>query len=249
MKKILTLLLAAQLCGGLSFAQSTLPHADISVQLTKPSADTTIAYGDSLSVSFNYTNNGPDMLSAGDTLFFDISGLLIYSVILQPMQPNMTFVYNDVAYFYNPTDSALSVDLCVAIVPQEYIQYNNGGVAVTTYIDEDSTNDVDCRHVILQGPDTSTNGIHGIAASEINELQVYPNPVIEHLTFELPVSVPNASIKMVITDVTGRKVIQQSTKAAADQHYHLNVATLPAGVYFLNASAENRSWRTKFVKK
>ena len=248
MKRIMTLLSAALFCGSLSFAQSTLPHADISVHLTRPSADTTVAYGDSLMVSFNYTNNGPDMLPVGDTLFFDISGLLIYSVILQPMLPGNTFIYNNVAYFYNPTDSALSADLCVAIVPQSAVQYTNGGIATTTYIDDDSTNDVECHHVMLEGPDTSTTGIQNPALSGVNNLQVYPNPVTDKLRFDLPTQSQNATLNVAVSDMTGRVVLEQQA-TASNGGYSVNVIDLPSGVYILQMQAGTQFWRAKFVKK
>lgn len=252
MKKMITLLSAAVLWSGLSFAQSTLPHADISVQLTKPSVDTTVAYGDSLYVSFNYTNNGPDMLPSGDTLFFAIGGLLFSSVLTQPMLPGNTFVYNDIAYFHNPTDSTLALDLCIAIVPQADVQYTNGGVPATTYIDDDSTNDVNCHHLILQGPDTSTNGIHNLASSGVNNLQVYPNPVLNTLSFELPGHDQVSSLNLVISDMTGRVVLEQKNEAVQTDingRYSLNVSTLPSGVYILKTQAGTQSWRAKFVKK
>lgn len=238
----------ALLCSSFSFAQNTLPHADISVHMTKPSVDTTIAHGDSLWISFNYTNNGPDMLPVGDTLFFDISGLLIYSVILQPMLPGNTFIYNDVAYFYNPTDSALSADLCIAIVPQSTIQYTNGGTATTTYIDDDSINDVECHHVILEGPDSTNTGIRNLALSGVNNLQVYPNPVIDKLHFELPSEHQNTTLNIVVSDMTGRIVMERQATATKGD-YSVNVSTLPSGMYFLKTQAGAQFWQSKFVKK
>ncbi|HET8572499.1 MAG TPA: T9SS type A sorting domain-containing protein [Edaphocola sp.] len=252
MKKIITFFSAAILWSGLSFAQTGLPHADISVQMIKPAVDTTVAYGDSLYISFNYTNNGPDMLPAGDTLFFGIGGLLIYSVILQPMLPGNTFVYNDVAYFHNPTDSTLSFDLCVAIVPQADVQYTNGGIPATTYIDDDSTNDMNCHHVTLQGPDSNTNSIHGWAFTGINALRVYPDPVAENLSFELPGQRHGSpSVSIVVSDMTGRIVLKQEAgePLAGEQRFSVNVSALPSGVYILKAYAGTQSWRAKFVKK
>lgn len=248
MKRILTLMSAALLCSSLSFGQDTLAHADISVHLTKPSVDTTIAHGDSLWVSFNYTNYGPDMLPAGDTLFFDISGLLIYSVILQPMLPGNTFIYNDVAYFYNPTDSALSADLCIAIVPQSSIQYTNGGIATTTYIDDDSTNDVECHQVILEGPDSSNTAIRNMALSGVNSLEIYPNPVTDKLRFDLPVQNQTATLNVIVSDVTGRTAMEQKTTATNGQ-FSVNVSDLPSGVYILKTKVGAEFWRAKFVKK
>lgn len=250
MKKMLTLLSVALLWTGLGFAQNSLPHADISVQTTSPSADTVVPYGDSLYISFNYTNNGPDMLPAGDTLFFGFGGLVMSSVLTQPMLPGNTFVYNNVAYFYNPTDSLLSFDLCVGVLPQNAVQYTNGAIPATTYIDDDSTNDFSCHQVVLQGPDTTPNAIQNVAAARLNNLQVYPNPVTDRIYFDMPATLNSKTVSVSVYDILGKSVLTKKVENFKNEaSASINLSTLPSGVYSIVLQSAEQSWRAKFVKQ
>lgn len=236
---------------GAAFSQANLPHADISVQLTQPQNDTTIHYGDSLYVSYTYTNNGPDALPAGDTLFFGVNlNYVWYSVLLQDMHPGNTFIYNDIVYITNPTDSTLSFDLCLFQLPQSAVRYTNGYTPQTTYIDDDSSNDKSCVHVTLEGPDTTNTGIHDVALNKPEALSLFPNPASGKASFNFAALPPEKTITMKIKDITGRTVLSEVFDIHSgnrESAYSFDVSNLQQGMYLVTLETSHRKLEGKLV--
>lgn len=241
MKKVITLILAFSLmvC---TYAQDTLKHADISVQITAPDNNAAVAYGDTVYISYSYTNNGPDMLPAGDTVFFLTPLGVYYSALIQDFGVGQTFVYNDAFSIHNPFDSAFSLDFCIAQIKQSDVIYEDSSAPATTYIDTNASNDTSCITITLNGP--APSGILNTNATD-NMLSLYPNPANDWLYIDAP-----EKFEGCITDVTGKVTqnISSGNMQASGNKYKIDVSRLSPGIYFIRIQTKNKLSVGKFIK-
>lgn len=221
---------------------------DISVALTSPSANLEVPYGDTAFLSFTYTNHGPDVLPAGDTLFFAATGnIVLYSRLFQDVPVNGGIVMNNIVYYFNPTQDSINMDVCIVHIPQASVNYTGGGHPVTTYIDDDTTNDRSCVSILLKGPQPSSIFERNTAAAG---LTLYPNPATDQVYIDIAVTDNRKSLPVTIRDITGRVVsVQtlQTIRAAGAQKYTLDVSALKSGIYFAELSPGDKPARGKFV--
>jgi hypothetical protein len=233
-----------------ALAQNPIKHCDVSVEITAPQSNAVLPYGDSFHLSFNYTNHGPDALVTGDTLFFLAGGsLVLYSKLLVDLPVNGTIMMNDAALFYNPTTDSLATDICVLHLKQSDVMYNAGGSPATTYIDDDTTNDMSCVPVVLLGTTDSSIGIHTVHAVTEN-LVLYPNPAKDHVNFYFTNSNNAGSLKISLTDMMGRVVateVLDASKLLTQKQYVLNISSLEPGMYFIDIEANGKRARGKFT--
>jgi hypothetical protein len=93
--------------------------------------------------------------------------------------------------------------------------------------------------------------LKGDKISSIQLMGIYPNPVVNRLNI-LVASPFNNSVKLVVTDLAG-KIVMQQTKAltAGDNNLDVNVDELPAGSYFVKLVCANscETAAQKFVKQ
>lgn len=246
MKKIALFLTALGLTAGSVFAQNTLPHADISVQIINPTHDTVVAHNDSVSIGISYTNNGPDTIKAGDTVFFAMSGgEVFYSKILQDFTPGATFVYQEFALVYNPTPDSLTANVCVAEIPQAAVIYQNSTHPNTTYVDTDTVNNISCVKIHWQSP---TTGIANHKDAESHNLSVFPNPVNDNLHFNFQAESGEKRFNLTVTNATGQTLIRKAFAAHQfTNNYSVDVSKLTPGVYFLQLQTDSRNLQNKFV--
>lgn len=245
MIKKLTLLLAATFSIMAAKAQDTA-HADISVALDSPAPNVVIPYGDTAHLSFTYTNHGPDVLPAGDTLFFVASGgIVLYSKLLMDLPVNSGITMNDVVYYFNPTEDSIHLDVCIVHIPQSSVQYTGGSHPATTYVDNDTTNDMSCVSIILDGPTVGIGDRKVVAEA----LTLYPNPATDQLYADFSAQ-GSKELKAVVKDIAGRVVsvkMLQSRSGAGVQKYGIDVSGLHPGIYFLELGSGEKTARGKFV--
>lgn len=243
MKKIT--LLAAVLTSAIAVKAQDTARCDISVQLNAPTDGLIVPYGDTVFVSFDFTNHGPDVLPAGDSVFFVASGnLVLFSKLIQDLPVNGTISMNDMVYYYNPTQDSVPLDVCILHIPQSVVTYPGGGHPATTYLDDNTANNSGCASVLLQGPSGGT-GI-GSRNSTAENLYLFPNPASDKLQFDfLPGAAGNTLA--VVKDITGRVVSSKNISPATGGRHSLDVATLKPGIYFLELSAGKHIVRGRFV--
>ncbi len=221
-----------------------IKQADISVTVTSPSNNAVIAPNDTLWISFDYTNNGPDILPAGDSLFFaTANNLVLFSTLTAPLAVNSTISMNDVVYFTNPSADTISGNICLVHIPQALVSYQDGTHPATTYTDANAANDTSCV-MIKMAPATGT-GI-GNAVAHKNQFEIFPNPVKDQL-FVTPIE-SNKNIELTIINALGQTVWQNTVNSGLDQQIKIDVATLPAGIFYIQQKLDGKKASVKFVK-
>ncbi len=76
------------------------------------------------------------------------------------------------------------------------------------------------------------------------KISIYPNPVTDNLTIELPKGMNNARISIYAID--GQMVAAQSAVSAQQV---VNVSALSSGCYTIKVTSANQSFTQKFIKK
>ena len=72
-------------------------------------------------------------------------------------------------------------------------------------------------------------------------LEVFPNPTTNLLNLQIPVDLAIDAI--IVTDLTGKKVLEQTSI----QH-QINTQNLASGIYFLKVIVGDQTYKTKFIK-
>ncbi len=82
----------------------------------------------------------------------------------------------------------------------------------------------------------------------IDKFSVHPTPVSNFLTVNLE-STDFESVKLILTDVSGRTVHQSNANINGYQKEIIDVSALPAGMYFLNLHSGSQQATRKVIKK
>jgi len=80
---------------------------------------------------------------------------------------------------------------------------------------------------------------------ENNQLKIYPNPVSQLITIEIPPEV--AGGKIIISDLLGKEII--SSAISVGKEMNLDVSSLSKGVYFLQLRTEENNYCEKIIKE
>lgn len=84
---------------------------------------------------------------------------------------------------------------------------------------------------------------------ELLSFNLYPNPVNDHVTIQLPANSKGKSV-VTITDVNGKQLLQQTVFMQQMQFtLRLSVSRLPAGIYHLRLQNNERQYSSKFIKQ
>ncbi|HRP90003.1 MAG TPA: T9SS type A sorting domain-containing protein [Edaphocola sp.] len=243
MKKSL-IILAASLFGYFTASAQTIKNADISVQITAPSNNTVVPYGDSVGFSFNYTNHGPDILPNGDSLFFFIpaANMVFYVQLTNDFPVGATLAINEIAKFYNPGTEPLAFPLCLLHVKQSDVTYQGGGVPNTTYVDSNAANDTACIDIVFAGANTSVGNV----AIDNQKYAVYPNPATDKIL--LPLLESNNPIDVQIVNQLGQKVWKGTINNQAQQT-QIEISGWAPGVYFVHQTVDGKTVTSKFIKQ
>lgn len=239
MKNILAILSLTTLAAFNTNAQ--IKTADISVAITNPTTSSiTVPTGDTILVSFEFTNNGPDTLPVGDSLFFYSGGIVLYSSLLQPFVPGSTIQMNNILYFYNPTDTTITGDICVTHIRQSAVILQSGGNPNTTYQDTVLANDDACFNYTFLGNSTSINGL---VAGKL-QFELSPNPATDFI--EVSNIAENGTIEFAIINSLGQTV-KTLVQNVTNKKTRLSIKDLPTGNYYVIQTANGRKASSSFI--
>ena len=78
-----------------------------------------------------------------------------------------------------------------------------------------------------------------------NKVRIYPNPTKDFLNIEIGDFDPNELIKMNITNIGGKEVLQRTE---ISQNEIVNISEFENGIYFINVETKNGVLTKKFIK-
>ena len=93
-----------------------------------------------------------------------------------------------------------------------------------------------------------TTSIGYLLPSALSHYSIYPNPATERATLQISVNEETA-IQIVITDMTGRKIIEfpETTYASGNYNILINCSSLASGLYFCRIMEKNRVSTIKWI--
>ncbi|KAA5533617.1 T9SS type A sorting domain-containing protein [Taibaiella lutea] len=231
----------ALLMAGTWTLQAQQRKCEMNIELISPSEGQVIPAYAQYNLDAKITNNGPNTLNIGDTLFYNIPTIPLVSYntyILEDSIPmgssvNVSFgTLNNI----NQNENDETVNFYVKIVS------NPDGTGA--FIDEVLTNNTD-QNTITYKPCGINGGtaIHNVNG-EILDFTLFPNPATDVLQLETKdLKVNNVTI----TDISGRIVVKKTVAPAGE--IKLDIATLPRGMYFLKMDTDKGVASSKFIKQ
>lgn len=173
----------------------------------------------------------------------------IYGVNLQTQDLNQIFPNTGLGYpNYSKSDDVLIYDL-------ELLGYTDIGGLV---LNEDKISSVsNSDGIVDQGRKWGSFFSTGQRIlSDVEEvviadgtLVLYPNPVKDALGIDLSFENTNGNAMVEVTDISGRKLIQQNNNIQELKNFSLDVSFLSAGSYILSIRTEDKIVTQKFIKE
>jgi hypothetical protein len=118
------------------------------------------------------------------------------------------------------------------------------------FVDEQSYNTATYRLLVyaLNGNSQYSHSLFFDAGEQLS-FNLYPNPVTDQVTIQLPATGNGKNI-VTITDVNGKQLLQQQFFMQQIQStLRLSVSPLPAGIYHLRLQNNGRQYSSKFIKQ
>lgn len=223
MKKLYTLIAAV-----LSTATLSAQSYDLEISLVTPASGSTVAGQFATDVDFSLTNNGPDAIAAGDTLWFSYTlGADVYS---------LDGVADASSYVILPAPFSSGITITAAQLGG--LTINLGSITANTNVcivcwgvngainetsdpnDTDFANNIQCF--------TATPPSNVGLTEDVISTSVYPNPANNELNIS---SIEEVTTVSVIT--MDGKVVANSTSTK------VNVSTLVSGVYIYEVNTRS----------
>lgn len=231
-------------CISSSFAQRSV---DAEMVLLNPSEGAHIDGTAEFQFQGNVTNFGPDTLFHADTMiisfyldnnaipdsigYYGYRRAALTSAVASFLPPNAVGPFNLNITFLKPPAPGPH-KLCAEITLR-----NRSADSVK---DNTPINNRSCANIVVDFP-TSIAGIYNE-----NEVLIYPNPATTVINFKLPAMV-FSPVQVHIKDMTGREVYKQAKSIAADNTLKVDIDTMPAGVYFYQLLAGDKTYTGKLT--
>lgn len=240
--KLFTVL--ALLAANVTFAQRNI---NMEATLEAPLDGSSWTNGTEIPITLNVTNHGPEDLVVGDTLFFlpNVEGVgVLVSILTEGIPSNASAVVFDEVLGLTAPSTPFTADLCVTLLDPNTAGLSAGGVPITvTYADADTTNNTTCSSISLVD-DTAGTSIINVNVDSREPLNIYPNPATDKINFAVTVQ-QSVAASISVTDMMGRSIMTQefgTIVAGKQEELSLDVAALPAGMYFVTLHAGERSF-------
>ena len=215
---------------------------DFSVNMTSPTASSTIRTGQSFSVSLTVTNNGPDVIKTTDTLVYLLGvGTTVFTqtATLVPITANISnggtanFTVNNLQI---SGGNGGAMNLC------SYLVLYNRALPDSVKDNAIGGNNSSCVSLKYSG-----TGIGQVAVNKFMSTS-YPNPVNSVLNVNFN-SFKNAQTFIEIYDMQGRLIqsVDKGIMEAGSQTVVIDVNALSKGVYFYKVVNGTDVSTNKFV--
>lgn len=230
---------------GMAAIQAQQRKCDMSVSLVSPAEGAIINAFAQYNVTVSLTNNGPDNLLQGDTIYYNISPMFALSLkpfyLPQAIAPGASATMTlESPINNNQNDIDVTAPYCLKVVSNA----EHKGLFIDTAV---TSNNTDCNSVTLR-PTGSGTAVKDIAAvTEI--LNFYPNPAQDNIRIKFE-SAKAAPVHLIVRDITGRILQQQDFgKVTGLSTLPLNITGLSKGLYVVELRAGDRKIVGKLVKK
>ncbi len=184
------------------------------------------------------------------TVYMNKDILTILSDSTQSYTCRIEYQNHNLKIYLNESDKPSNLLVELTDFPlEEYIVLDKGsngyvGLTSSTGIAAEYHDIIHWDLCVLREPQV----INSVLSEQASAISVYPNPMEDMLSIELPV-VTSEELKIVITDYLGRKVYSRNTYAASGK-IELNLTNLLNGVYNLSViEGTNNIYTTKVVKR
>ena len=190
--------------------------------------------GSAVALAYNYV---PEAVN--DTVSTPEDTPLAVSVTDNDSDENMILMNFDVAILTTPNNGTATVNgVNIDYTPNTgFVGYDTIGYSIT-----DAWGDSDIAAVFIAVGDVT--GIEGLFAAS-NYLSVFPNPARENITIALKGNQQNGQLQ--VMDATGRIVYTSQLMTGANDQ--LDIASWPAGLYYIRWNSENQIISTRFLKQ
>ncbi|MFT4061181.1 MAG: T9SS type A sorting domain-containing protein [Edaphocola sp.] len=250
--------MAFALVAGLASGAAAQRSANLAVFYTSP-IEYTFNCTDSVEVNYGFINEGPDVISAtdtmrfydglvdsgyvyritgtayavGDTVFAQI-GKVAASEIARLADPDNNYAWVYSSSFTNKT----------YLYPVWFYGYG-WSVESADVVDPNDTNNIALSEFTLN---CSSLGVKDASVTKTN-LSIYPNPAADVLNFDFT-SAAVAPATLRILDITGRLVKSEDLgkTTIGTKKYSLNVENIPTGTYIVEFNADGQKAISKFTK-
>ena len=231
---ICSLGLGLQLIANKSFAQQ-LKSCDLSFKIVSPVNDSIYSTADTAKFFLMVKNNGPDNISANDTIRFSFT--LVHSYF-----PPQNLPIGD-SVILGPIASVSMSGLDLDEIDTQRFCSQLENAQASTFTDPDSSNNKNCvRFYFKDNPNT---GIQNIA---VNPLELYPNPSTGLVTIKGNAVNDAKSATLAIYDQLGRIVLKKTfTNLAEEKDVNFDVSTLPEGIYVVKLMTANTQRQGKLI--
>lgn len=233
--------------GSLMFAGAAALQAqqrtcDMAVNLVSPADGAVINAFASFNITVTITNNGPDDLIAGDTLYYNTPSMFALATAPYVLQQQIA------------SGTSATVTLTTAVNINENTEDQTGPYCVKvlskpdhtgSFIDTaEPTNNTDCNNVTLKA--SGPTGIEDLSDGR-NNLKLYPNPAGQMVTLDLGKNHLGKTVT-VIRDLSGRE-LSRKTQDKLPKELQLDISGLAPGLYFVELQSEQGRFSGRFVKQ
>ena len=90
--------------------------------------------------------------------------------------------------------------------------------------------------------------IAAVGSSNMQSIQIYPNPVIDKFIIHKLKVTSEAAVEISIFNVLGKKVVDTFFDEGNEHGNEIDVSILPAGLYLLELTSQDKIYRTKLIK-
>jgi len=242
MKRIYLLTIAMIALAGSAFAQIStdlqLLHA---VNLGNPITIRSTGAPNSTFI-YAFVNNGPSPITAADSIILKTPYDSRITLILTAGIPvNDTVFYLDTAQFTSGPASQMGYNWCDSA-------YVKGGPG-RTFTDPTPANNKTCASVQIINQTTGiANVFSARRSSEVANLNVYPNPATNAVNFKYNFGNKVSDAHVLVRDIVGRVVYQESFKngQSGEKVFNVNTSTFTNGIYMIEFLSGNTRSVGKF---
>ena len=223
MKKILLhCLVLLALC--FSTKTSAQKYCDLQLTYVNPIANSELPYGDMLWLVCGITNNGPDVINAGDTLFYKWNDRPVIRVTWGDIAVGATF--NDTILYGTASEVENDTfDICHYFLQDEH----------NSFIDTIPENDTACIFFVALGSGSvNVKDINNTGKVKL----IYPQPAHNYLNIQIDEG--QKPLQTWVTDIAGRTIMHnKQLKEKSTNTYQLDIANIPSGIYVLQLMFED----------